>query len=288
MSTKSALKASKTAIEAKKWDDAKEQASIVLEKDPQNYWANLFIGRANEGLGKFDDAAKGYTDATKIKPEEPNAWLGLRGLYEKQTTAKVDENTQVGLKLAELFAEVDDAHKSQSAIDKLVDFARKHGTKLQYARALETQLPASPVYAYLEGRLPNPAAVYTRLAEIHETEENNTINKNIAERKTRLGATAESVNIQVKQEVYGPSPLEGIYEQIINWTSDDELRREYEERLLQRAYDTMIVLPAGKKAEKRDKVLKLAHDMVVIKHPFLLAWDIELEWRSSGVGVEAY
>ena len=83
------------------------------------------------------------------------------------------------------------------------------------------------------------------------------------------------------------SPLEGIYESIIIWTSDDELRREYEEKLLQRAYDTLLVLPAGKKEEKRDKVMKLAHDMVIIKHPFFLAWQIELEWR-SGLEVEAY
>ncbi|KAF2704149.1 hypothetical protein K504DRAFT_538154 [Pleomassaria siparia CBS 279.74] len=288
MSTKSALKAAKTAIEAKRWDDAKEQATIVLEKDPQNYWANLFIGRANEGLGKFEDAAKGYTDATKIKPEEPNAWLGLRGLYEKQTNAKVDENTQVGLKLAEIYAEADDAHKSQSAIDKLVDFARKHGSRTQYACALSTQLPTSPIYTYLQARLPQPAAVYIRLAEIHEAEENHTIATQVAERKTRLGATAQSVNMEVRQEVFGRSKLEGIYEQIINWTNDDDLRRVYEEKLLQRAYDTLMVLPNGKKADKRDKVMKLAHDMVVIKHPFLLAWTIELEWRSSGMGVETY
>jgi len=288
MSTKAALKAAKTAIETKKWDDAKAQASIVLEKDPQNYWANLFVGRANEGLGKFEDAAQGYNNAAKINPNEPNAWLGLRGLYEKQTTAKVDENTQVGLKLAEIYAAADDAHKSQTAIDKLVDFARKHGTKLQYARALETQLPTSPVYSFLEGRLPNPANVYTRLAEIHEAEEDQTIEQQIFERRTRLGSTAESVNIEVRQEVYGKSPLEAIYENIINWTNDDELRRGFEEKLLQRAYDTLMVLPSGKKAEKRDKVLKLAHDMVIIKHPFLLAWQIELEWRSSGMGVEAY
>ena len=93
--------------------------------------------------------------------------------------------------------------------------------------------------------------------------------------------------MSVKNEVYAQSPLEGIYEDIINWTNDDELRREYEEKLLLRAYDTLLVLPSGEKAEKRDKVMKLAHDMVVIKHPYLLAWQIELEWR-SGLDVEAY
>ncbi|KAJ4290989.1 Superkiller protein 3 [Kalmusia sp. IMI 367209] len=287
MSTKAALKAAKSAIDAKRWDEATEQANTVLEKDAQNYFAKLFLGRAYDGLGKLDSAAQAYNDATKIKPQEPQAWLGLRGLYEKQGRTKVDERIDVELKLALIYAELDDAHKAQTAIDKLVDHARRNGTKQQYARALTTQLPTSPIYSYLEGRLPNPAATYTRIAEIHETEEAQIIKRQIDERKTRLGATLESTTIEVRNEVYGASPLEDIYQGIIDWTSDDALRREYEEKLLQRAYDTLLVLPPGKKSEKRVRVMKLAHDMVIIKHPYLLAWQIELEWR-SGLEVEAY
>jgi hypothetical protein len=181
----------------------------------------------------------------------------------------------------------DDAHRSQSAVDKLVDHARKHGTKAQYADALALQLPTSPIYWYLEGRLPQPSAVYVRIIEIHEAQEAQTIKKLIDERRLRLGATLETTTSSVKREVYEKSPLEGLYENIINWTYDDELRREYEERLLERVYDTLLVLPAGEKAEKREKVMKLAHDMVVIRHPYQLAWQIELEWR-SGLDIEAY
>jgi len=106
MSTKAALKAAKTAIEAKKWEDAKEHANAVLQQDNQNYFARLFLGRANDGLGKLDDAAQAYQSATKIKSVEPQAWLGLRGLYEKQGPSKVDENVEVGLKLAQLYADL--------------------------------------------------------------------------------------------------------------------------------------------------------------------------------------
>ncbi|KAF1949797.1 hypothetical protein CC80DRAFT_456945 [Byssothecium circinans] len=287
MSTKAALKAAKAAIDSKKWGEAIEHANTVLEKDGQNYFAKLFLGRANDGLGKLDEAAAAYIGATKIKAEDPQAWLGLRGLYEKQGPGKVDENTKVGLKLAEIYMDLDDAHKSQTAIDKLVNHARNHGTKLQYVRALQTQLPSSPVYSYLEGRLQNPATTYTRIAEIHENEEAQTIKRLIAERKTRIGATLEGTTQSVKNEIYGVSPLEEVYQGIIDWTNDDEQRREYEEKLLQRAYDTLLALPAGQKAEKRDKVMKLAHDMVIIRHTFLLAWQIELEWR-SGQEVEAF
>jgi cytochrome c-type biogenesis protein CcmH/NrfG len=106
MATKVALKAAKAAIDSKKWDEAIEQANTVLEKDPRNYFAKLFLGCANDGLGKFDDAAAAYNDATKIKTDDPQAWLGLRGLYEKQGPARVDENTEVGLRLAEIYMDL--------------------------------------------------------------------------------------------------------------------------------------------------------------------------------------
>lgn len=104
MSTKAALKAAKAAIDSKSWEEAVEQANTVLEKDPSNYFAKLFLGRANDGLSKYDDAAKAYNDATKIKPEDPQAWLGLRGMYEGLGGRNVDENIEVGLKLAEIYA----------------------------------------------------------------------------------------------------------------------------------------------------------------------------------------
>jgi tetratricopeptide (TPR) repeat protein len=103
MSTKTALKAAKAAIGARDWEEAKTQATAVLEKEPQSYFAYLFLGRANDGLSRFDEAEKAYYDATKIKPEDPQAWLGLRSMYEGLKGAKVDENIDVGLELAQIY-----------------------------------------------------------------------------------------------------------------------------------------------------------------------------------------
>lgn len=104
MSIKAALKAAKAGIDSKNWEEAVEQSNVVLEKDPNNYFAKLFLGRANDGLSKYDDAAKAYYDATRIKPEDPQAWLGLRGMYEGLEGRNVEDNTEVGLKLAEIYA----------------------------------------------------------------------------------------------------------------------------------------------------------------------------------------
>lgn len=75
------------------------------------------------------------------------------------------------------------------------------------------------------------------------------------------------------------SPLESWYDEIINWTHDDEIRRQYEEKLLQHAYDTLVVLPTEKKAEKREQVQRMAQGLVILKHPFQLAWKVDLEWN---------
>ena len=163
-------------------------------------------------------------------------------------------------------------------MDKLLTFVKLNGNKAQLQKALEFQLPDGPVYKFLEGRLPHPSHTFTRLAELVEAEETEMINKKIGERRTRIGARKDQVTVEVKREIYGKSQLEGIYQNVIDWTNNDEARREYEEKLLQRAYDTLLVLGLDKKKEKRDQVVELAHGMVIIKHPFLLAWDIELEW----------
>ena len=103
MSTKSALKAAKAAIGAKNWEEAKDHATTIIEKEPKNYFAYLFLGRANDGLSRFEEAAKAYYDATKIRPEDPQAWLGLGVMYEGLKGAKVDENIDVGLQLAQIY-----------------------------------------------------------------------------------------------------------------------------------------------------------------------------------------
>lgn len=142
-------------------------------------------------------------------------------------------------------------------------------------------LPTSTLYDYLEGRFPNPAYLYTKVVEIVEAEERECINKEIGERRTRLGAKIGQVTTEVKQEVLEGSNLEYLYGCIIDWTSDDDLRRLYEEKVLQRAYDTLAVLPLQRKEEKRGQVMTLAEGLVILKHPFSLAWSIALEWKDA-------
>lgn len=278
MSTKAALKAAKQAIDREDWTEAETQAKTVLASDNANYFAKLFLGRSLEKQARLDDAAQVYHSAADLKPEDLQAWLGLCSLYEAQGAKKVDEYAECAVRAAELFGQADDVHRCQVTIDKVVLFVKKNGSTAQYKRALQITLPGSPIYHFLEGRLPHPALTFTRLAELTEKDEKQLINKEIGERRTRLGARVAQVTEDVKRQVYGKSELEDLYRSIIDWTLDDEVRASYDDKLLQRVYDNLCVLPADQKEAKRLQVLDLAQGMVIIKRPCQLAWDIYLEW----------
>lgn len=245
--------------------------------------SKLFLGRALQKQNKLDEAAKTYISATDIKPDDAQAWLGLCDLYESQGALKLDEYREATLKVAEIYAAADDQHRCQTAIDKFTKFAKSNASPIQYKRALSVLLPGSPIFEFLEGRIQHPSLTYTRLADITETEEKQRINKEIGERRTRLGARIGQVTAEVKREVFLMSDLEELYKNVIDWTNDDEIRREYEQKFLQRMYDTLVVLPNEQKPEKRDQVLEAARGMVIVKHPFLLAWTVHIEWNDLAV-----
>ena len=164
-------------------------------------------------------------------------------------------------------------------MDKYVGDAKKNGSQLQYKRALELMLPTSPLYDYLEGRVPHPSHTYTRIVEIVEAEEKERTNRLIGERRTRLGVKLGQVTTEVRRELLESSELELLYQAIVDWTNDDDLRRIYKEKIFQRAYDLLAVLPPKSKTEKRAHVRNLAEGMVILKHPYSLAWQVNLEWN---------
>lgn len=201
-------------------------------------------------------------------------------LYEQQGGERIGQYQRASLRLAEIYQMADEKYKCQDVVDKFLGFAKSQGTRLHQKQALEIILPTSSIYSYLEGRVAHPSQTYQTLAQITEFDEKERINKEIGERRTRLGSKISQVTIDVKREVLKSSDLEHLYTQIIDWSNDDELRRQYEEKLLQRCYEVLAILPPGKeKTEKRLQTLKLASDMVIIKHPFRLAWDIAIEWK---------
>ena len=279
--SKTALKHAKAALDAHKYDVAIDEAKSVIEVNPKSYHAFVFLGLAYERQDKYKESEEAYRRATEVKSQDPLAWQGLVTLYDKNASESLDSYHDAALRLAEIYMADDDKTKCQTVIDKYTGDARKYGSRAQFKRSLEVLLPGSPVFEYLEGRIPDPGYMYTKVADLIEAEEKERINSEIGQRRTRLGARIDQVTRDVRREVLEKSRLEEIYSNIIDWTRDDEIRRSYEEKLLGRAVDVLTILQPSQKAAKRDEVRKMARGLVILKDPFLLAWTIDLEWSDK-------
>ncbi|PHH59364.1 hypothetical protein CDD81_3345 [Ophiocordyceps australis] len=278
---KAALKLINDAIRQHKFDDAIEKSREYLLKDAKSYQGHIFLAFALDKTQRLDEAERIYGAAVALRPQDPQAYQGLIKLYQSQGAKKLVEYQRAVISVARVFHDAENLYKAQEAVDRYVDFARAHGDSLQYADALWIRLPESPLYPILEGRFPSPAKTYETIAHIIEDYDKKRINTLIGERRTRLAAVLSDVTTQVKREVYGQSKLEHIYRQLIDWTNNDEVRRCFEEKLLRYCYDRLLVCPPEAKAEQQAIVLKLAQDMVIIEHPFKLAWEIAINWQDN-------
>ncbi len=276
--TKTALKAAKAALDAHRYEEAIEQANLVIAVDATNYNGNIFLGLAHDRQGQHEASEVAYKRAIKAKEEDPLAWQGLVSLFEKQKGEKLDAYHDAAFTLAGIYMEKDDRNRCQAVLDKYTSDAKKYGSRTQLKHSLEVYLPTGPLYEYLEGRIPQPAHIYVKIADLVEAEEKEKTNTEIGQRRTRLGAKIDQVTVDVKREVLEGSQLEDLYGAIVDWTHEEEVRRQYEEKLLQRVHDHLAVLPAQKKGKKMAQVQQLAEGLVILKHPFLLAWSIKLEW----------
>ncbi|KAJ2905013.1 hypothetical protein MKZ38_006669 [Zalerion maritima] len=280
--TIAALKAIHQSIKGNKFGQAQEQARVLLEKDPRNYQCHIFLAFSLHKTENLEDAEKIYEAATTLK-DDHQAWAGLVALYEQQGPTKISQYKKAAERLCDIYGSSEEAslYKAQDIVDKFVDYARTQGTKDQYVDALGLILPDSPTYHILEGRLPHPAKTYETIANILETEEKKRINTLIGERRTRIGARFSEVTNEVKREVYSKSQVEHVYRQLINWTTDDELRHVYEDKLLMYCYERLMCAPKAQKGAEMEAVRALAEGMVIIKHPFKLAWDIAIDWKDE-------
>lgn len=126
MSSKSALKAVRTALDSKDFELAADKAKQLVQQEPQNYHAyvnipsgenlvyslmvdsrcrNVFLGLALDKLGKTNEAEKAYLAATQVKSDDKTAWQGLANLYERQGNLKLEPYREAVVHLARIYGE---------------------------------------------------------------------------------------------------------------------------------------------------------------------------------------
>ncbi|XP_078313322.1 superkiller complex protein 3-like [Crassostrea virginica] len=123
---KSALKNARESIKNKEFKEALRYCKEVLGQDKNNYNALVFVGVAADGLEQAEQALKAYRRAAEVEPNQPLAWQGLSGFYEKHPSPENDrELLQVYQKLTGIFEK--DIDKKTETTKKLAHLHLKLG-----------------------------------------------------------------------------------------------------------------------------------------------------------------
>ncbi|KAJ7668399.1 TPR-like protein [Mycena polygramma] len=277
---KAKLKAAREALGKKQYAAAKDAAEQALTFDPANYNANVFIGLALLELGDFVQSEQAYRRAIDASPEQLLAWQGLSKFYERT-----------------------------EQWDKYVETAH-HLLGLFLVEALSLLLPDSPVYAVLstlpvpDHTNPSGTPAYQMQVAVHNTlpvleeiiriiehEEEAAYTKEVAKRRTRLGAASpEQLRKEVGVEIWGPSQLPKFYEDVLNHpNTPDDLRRSTDAKLLRYKYRYLCALPptGDRKAAVSREVESLVSGTITLNIPDELAWSLCLDGQDC-IDPESY
>ncbi|OSD01253.1 TPR-like protein [Trametes coccinea BRFM310] len=304
---KGKLKAAREALSKQDNEKARDSALGVLEFEPDNYNANVFLGLAYLRLGELEKSEQAYRKAIDLNPEQALAWQGIMQLYEKQENW--EEYVKTLRKIARLYATANEAVKCAETVQKLIELRRQadKGDRMQLAEALSLLLPDSDLYPVLSTLPPpdptNPTSttigpvqsavhntlpVLEELVSLYEQEEESFTQSEIAKRKTRLNAPpTDQIRREVTLEVLADSQLPRLYDEIMKHpNTSDELRRNTEKKLLRLKQRHLTALPSvGTHSQAKSKLAaevdELIGGMVFLKIPDELAWMLFIESRDA-------
>ncbi|KAG6862290.1 hypothetical protein C0995_015987 [Termitomyces sp. Mi166 len=298
---KSKLKAARDALGKKDYEAARSAASQVLDYETDNYNATVFLALSLLELGEHEKSEQAYRRATTLNPENPLAWQGLSKYYEQRE--EWEKYADSLLHLIELYRILGDPVRCAESWQKLIDLRRERGTRLQVIETMSLLLPQSPVHVALSS-LPapdptNPTSTTTFVAQtaIHhslphveelvklvETEEEETVKREVEKRRTRLGAPSlEVLKDEVVREVLGRSRLPSLYEEVLNHpNTSDDLRRSIDAKLLRHIQRRLYAIPdTSDLSQEKSKILaqvdELVKGAIILRIPDELAWTMYLE-----------
>ncbi|KAK2467787.1 hypothetical protein APHAL10511_000082 [Amanita phalloides] len=304
-SNKSKLRQARDALDKKDHAKAKELASEVLDYEPSNYNAHVFLGLASLGLGEHDESEQAYRKAIEIHPDQQLAWQGLSKLQER--TERWLECVESLYQIMDIQCHQNDGVKCAETLQRIIDICRQHCDRLKLIDALCYLLPNSRFYMLLS-TLPEPdnsspldtttmsvqRSIYTSLplfeeiASLIESYEEDMMSKEIQKRRTRLNAPdLKQLQKLVGQEVWSSSRLPEIYTEILNHPdAADDQRREAESKLLRYKYRYLCSLPNDDTSiEMKKRILcdvdELIRSAVVLQIPDEFIWNLSLEHQDS-------
>jgi len=233
----------------------------------------IFLGKSQEMLEKYTESFNAYKRAATIDPENPTAYKGLLVLASNRKS--FNDLLQAIAGLIRCCENEDNINKAVEYFETARKFCIKNPSDIHDVAFLKFQLPGSPIFQYMEGRLPHPSLTFAKLIKYSEKSKKDALAK-LKRGNLSFGKTAADDSKVF--EIYKSSKLPELYENLLNWSNDEEQRRLTENNLLEHVYQMLLVAPANIKPSLVQKVKDLASGSVLLKTPFPFAWEIEIEW----------
>ncbi|KAJ2092060.1 Superkiller protein 3 [Coemansia sp. RSA 986] len=224
---KTKLKAAKAAVAEKSFDYAYDLCHDLLELDEANYNVHILLGVACQNLGKWDEGERVYKKAAEMPKANMLVWQGLCALYEASKATDKYEKALEDLRdryLADGMKE-----KAWEMMFKLVSLAEESNDARKLINMLRQLTDEGPLHCLIDPSMetdPAPPSLQALLERLYNTEnelDNNTIEKEINKRRTRIDAgPIATVRKTVKEEVWCRSGVLDTLKQLISLNSEQE------------------------------------------------------------------
>lgn len=247
---------------------------ILLEYFDLTIPSLIFLGKGFDMCRDYKNSLVAYRKAVKVDPGNALGYKGLLVLSHSSKDVEVLlEATQGLISLSEKSSNMVEAVDYVESVRKFVYQNFNESNELAYLKFIS---PESPIFEYMEGRLPRPSSTYAKIIKIYENHEAKILAK-LQNQPLRISGLTKNESDKEKYKVYSKSALPFYYSQLLSWSEDDQERRHFEAKLLHYIYNTLIVAPEDSKADLLSKVKDLASGAVLLKTNDPFAWNLELE-----------
>lgn len=287
---KQLLKEAKGELANGEYEDAIALSLEVLELDEENYFANVFLGKAYSSESPQRDvgkAARAYIAAALRQPDVMLAWKGLFMLLGSDGAAIIP----AAIPYRELFQVCDTYMRALQAqelpqvdlINFLQELKAQHKTDTAFLEPFyEVFSPGNEEFETLGKHLTTPVECLSGLVRIVKRRESARIAEILSLNRMKLSANDPNYQVKINSlawEVYAQSKLDGYFNALVNVTDDDKERAALENEWLEYRVKVLKATPAEDKPLYFQKVKTMVDDMVLVNHDSLVAWKAYFDWQ---------
>ncbi|KAJ2721329.1 Superkiller protein 3 [Coemansia sp. Benny D115] len=285
---KGKMKAAKAAVADKDYEYAYELCHDLLDLDKSSYNAHILLGVACQHLKKWDEGEKIYLAAQGMSKANILAWQGMCALAEAQGDTVKHRGALEALLVRQINENAMD--KAWESMNALLAQAESDSNRRTLVAELRRLVEGGDLHILLSYGVDTPAEreVLERMYNEEEQFETSTIEKEVAKRRTRLGAGPVSrVRREVQAEVWEQSGLLDTLSRLVALNQDSDTRALWELRYFDVLRQRALGNPASN--EMGAEAARVAWDLVSIGADAPVAYEFLLDAAACGgpgVGAE--